>query len=342
MAGVTIGGLNITNPLALSSNSGGSSAKSAAAPADNGVFWQGADGNVYVKGSQGTNAAGAFNGDTSNYWTGKGYSQIADPNAPAGSTNTNSNNTANNSSTASTATLSPAAIAAAIAAMVNQQQTEQNQYNSAQSGNAASDAQQAADEQLQVQNNTGARANAIQNAEQAAATGNQGLKAVLASLGALGGTGQILAGRAVADSANNNIGSADSTYTTNNQNIAAADAAYQTQKGARDQALQQALNTDQQNTSNSTYQNLINQAENIGDTNAVSQFLPKLVASTAPITPIGANPVIYNGANVGAYAPASSVNVTSAPSTPGAAASQTAAENAVTPVNSALYVNKTS
>lgn len=248
---------------------------------------------------------------------------------------------ATGSTTPATTTLSPAIIAAALASLVNNQATEQNQYNAAGASNAASDTQQAANEQLQVQNNTGSRANAIQNADQAAASGNQGLKAVLASLGALGGTGQVLAGRAVADSANSDIGNADNTYTTNNQNIAAADAAYQTAKGARDQALQQALTTDQQNTANSTYQNIINQAENIGDTATVNKYLPDLTGSTAPITPINANPVLYNGANIAAYAPGSSQTVTSAATVPGSAANTAAAENAVTPVNSALYTSKT-
>ena len=150
-----------------------------------------------------------------------------------------------------------------------------------------------------------------------------------------------MAGRAVADSANNDIGGANNTYTTNNQNIAAADAAYQTAKGSRDQALNTALTTDKQNTANSIYQNIIDQAQNIGDTKTAATYLPDLVGSTAPITPINANPVLYNGANVGAYAPGSSQQVTSAATAPGAAASQTAAENAVTPVNSALYTTKT-
>lgn len=53
-------------------------------PQNNGVFWIGADGKVYVKGGSGTNAAGAADGNTASYWTSRGFSQIADPNAPSG------------------------------------------------------------------------------------------------------------------------------------------------------------------------------------------------------------------------------------------------------------------
>ena len=44
-----------------------------------GVYWQGNDGKVYVKGAQGTNAAGNWDSNTSDYWFNQGYSQIANP-----------------------------------------------------------------------------------------------------------------------------------------------------------------------------------------------------------------------------------------------------------------------
>ena len=44
-----------------------------------GVFWRGADGNVWVKGHQGTNAAGGWNGSTSNYWRARGFVEIPNP-----------------------------------------------------------------------------------------------------------------------------------------------------------------------------------------------------------------------------------------------------------------------
>lgn len=50
-----------------------------AAGGGQGVYWQGADGKVYVKGSKGTNSAGAYDNNTQNYWNNLGYSEISDP-----------------------------------------------------------------------------------------------------------------------------------------------------------------------------------------------------------------------------------------------------------------------
>src|SRR6185369_6967456 len=48
----------------------------------NGVYWIGQDGNVWVTGDKGTNAAGSYDNNSDNYWSGQGYSRIQDPNAP--------------------------------------------------------------------------------------------------------------------------------------------------------------------------------------------------------------------------------------------------------------------
>lgn len=45
-----------------------------------GVFWVGGNGKVYVSGQNGTNEAGKFDGNTRNYWEGRGFKQISDPN----------------------------------------------------------------------------------------------------------------------------------------------------------------------------------------------------------------------------------------------------------------------
>jgi len=44
-----------------------------------GAFWKGADGQVYVKGADGTNSAGVWDANTQNYWASRGYEQIFDP-----------------------------------------------------------------------------------------------------------------------------------------------------------------------------------------------------------------------------------------------------------------------
>jgi len=82
-----------------------------------------------------------------------------------------------------------------------------------------------------------------------------------------------LAGRAVADSANGDIGTANQTYTTNNAAIQKAITDYTNAAAVRDAALQNSLTVDQQGTANTTYQNLINQAQNIGDTATAGKYL---------------------------------------------------------------------
>lgn len=45
----------------------------------NGLFWKGADGNVWVSGHNGTNSAGAWDNNTGDYWQSKGFALINDP-----------------------------------------------------------------------------------------------------------------------------------------------------------------------------------------------------------------------------------------------------------------------
>lgn len=70
-----------------------------------GAYWRGADGNVWVAGSDGTNKAGRFDNNTSSYWNSKGYKQISDPNAKSAKNNnddsTNTNSYVTNDSAAS-------------------------------------------------------------------------------------------------------------------------------------------------------------------------------------------------------------------------------------------------
>lgn len=56
----------------------------AAPQSGNGVFWLGEDGNVWVKGGQGTHSAGRWDGNTADYWMSRGFSHIANPNRSAG------------------------------------------------------------------------------------------------------------------------------------------------------------------------------------------------------------------------------------------------------------------
>ena len=312
-----------------------------------GVYWTGADGNVYVKsaGVTGANNAPVDNLGTSstplitdlNSYGAKG---IANPNPPA---QTNTNTASNN-----TPAVVAAAPAAAVAAPVNhtlgqstidgfnQSATDantqyQNQYNQAVKNNASADTTQQNQYNTQVQNNNEAHSTAIQNAEQAGARGDQGLRAVLASIGALNGTGQVLAGRAVSDSTNNDLGTSAQTYQTNDQSIQDANKKYAGDAVLRNNALNTALATDKQTANTKSVQDILNAANALGDKSTYNAWLPKLGTATAPISPLLSTPIAYGTPAYSNYASPSNLTVPSPSST---------VTSTTTPVNAALPVKK--
>jgi hypothetical protein len=314
----------------------------------NGDYWVGNNGQAYVKsagvqgaGGSGVDDLGANNpallADLGSY----GAKQITNPGNGTPAVKGNSLGSSSSSSTpAASSTVSPTLISSILASIANEISTNNSNAQNAKNANAGDDATEKNEVTTQTQGNTTSRAQAIQGAEQAAASGSKGLDAVLASLGALGGTGSVLAGRAVASTANGDIGGADSTYQTNATNITNADAAYQSAAKQRDVTLNNNLTADNQDATNAGDQNIINDAENIGDTATVNKFLPGLTASTAPSVQLAPSQLSYNAAPVSSYAPASGLTVSSTPTGGSQGASLTAAKQAVTPVNSALYVNK--
>jgi len=234
--------------------------------------------------------------------------------------------------------VSQATIDAIMHSIANSVAQNQQDFERASASNANDDAQAGIDHGNQVHTNTESRATAVQNAEQAAASGNQGLRAVLASLGALNGTGQQLAGRAVADSANNDIGGADQTFQNNATAIENANNTYTNAAHDRDATLAAHLRVDNQGANATGIQSILNDANSQNDTATYNRFLPQLVQATAPSAPIAATHSTFNPATVNSFAPTSKLNVTNAPVTNSAAASS----SSTTPVNSALYVKKTS
>lgn len=301
-----------------------------------GNYWVGSDGNVYVKaaGVSGANGAsvanlGANNSALTTDLKAYGATEVANPGSGAAA--------GTGGSGSSSTPVSQATIDAINASIANEIQQNQNAYNTAASYNTTQDQQDQIDNTNQVTGNKESRATAVQNAEQAAASGNQGLKAVLASLGALNGTGQVLAGRAVADSANNDIGGADQTFQNNATAIQNAQTAYTNSAAERDAALKTALSTDNQNAQSTGTQDILNDAQNAGDIATYNRFLPQLVQSTAPVQALTGSTTTYNPASVNSFAPTSGLTVTTQPSTNSAAA-----KSATTPVNSALFVKKTS
>lgn len=211
----------------------------------NGVYWIGKDGNVWVKGNQGTNAAGRADANTDNYWQAKGYELINDPSAAASSPASASSG--DGGASAKAAAAEAAKIAANTASRNAVQQgidslgTElntgygniDNDYNSLLSKYDKETAKnQAQYDSSTVQNNENLQ-KGKQNALTGAAQGYRGLRSTLASLGALGGDGAKLAGRAASTAANQDIGAAADTFATNAQNLDTAWGDYQDEDADR-------------------------------------------------------------------------------------------------------------
>ena len=103
------------------------------------------------------------------------------------------------------------------------------------------------------QNLTGNRQAALLQAAQ----GGQGLRAVLAAMGALNGTGSVLAGRAISQSANKDIGDAQNTFETNASSLQNAWADTEAQDKQRRAQAQTALEAAFNNNDTSFYNNKI-------------------------------------------------------------------------------------
>lgn len=307
-----------------------------------GNFWVGQDGNVYVKsaGVQGANGAPvdqigknnpALLTDLKSY----GASQIADPNAPPPAA-TGGGIGGGGGSTSGGGHLSQAVIDAVMQSIANNIAQNQGNYDTALKTNQANQANGDKQYDTDAVNNTEGRAKSIQQAEVAGAQGLQGLNAVLASLGALNGTGSILAGRAVANTTNNDIGSANQTFQTNDQTIKNARGAYDTGYNQENANLKTALDTDNKGATATGYQQLLDQANSIGDTALYSKFLPLAVGATAPTQAITANVIPVTQATTAAYGANSPLTVKANNSS----TNPVAPAAGLTPANSALSITK--
>lgn len=95
----------------------------------------------------------------------------------------------------------------------------QGEYDAMIGQYAAEEQQNASKYQNNAQTNESTREAQQQAALLAAANGGRGLYSTLASIGALGGTGKMLANRAVSNEANIDIGNANRTFDTNATNL---------------------------------------------------------------------------------------------------------------------------
>lgn len=276
----------------------------AAAPA---VFWVGADGNVYIKGANGVQNAGAVKNvydkgfDAANM-SGVG-TQIADPNVPKPQVQTV------DSSAAGSGTAAP------VFADKSNDIAQQNAGLGAvgtyvTSGQAAVDAalgalkgtydtETAAEKAKYGSNTDQNKVNLSKNQQTAlvnAAQGRQGLNGTLAALGALNGSGVVLANRAVQKGANEDLAGASDNYATNADALDTADAAFKTQDEARRKQAENDATTAKtkvQNTGLTSqlgyYQNLSNDYAAEGDSgnatkysSLASSLFPEIARTSVP------------------------------------------------------------
>jgi hypothetical protein len=206
-----------------------------------GVYWVGADGNVYLKGAGGNGASVTnlgLSGNVKQSQLGGAY-EINDPNPPKSPTAALTSSSSGTGYTDETSDI--ASNQAGLNALGAGLTTENNSINSKIGG---IDALYAGDLGTAKNNyTTESQANtddlqsnkevALQNAVQ----GRQGLYGTLASLGALNGTGLVLANNAVAKGANEDLATAANNFSTNKDSL---DTAYNTYTTEEQNAKKQA------------------------------------------------------------------------------------------------------
>lgn len=228
----------------------------------NGVYWIGRDGNVYVKGGKGTNAAGRADGNTDKYWQSRGFSRIDDPVPPKPGADTPANTQQRAQQTAPVgggggdggggyvAPPKPdkshsialnqaglgqadASLAAANNAVTGTFGNLVGQYDAdAASANKQYGDQSTSNQQSYQKNKQTAYVNAAQ--------GRQGLFGTLSSLGALNGSGIDLANRAVQKGANLDLSGAADNFGTNQQTLDTAIGEFREEDTRRRKEAEQA------------------------------------------------------------------------------------------------------
>lgn len=323
------------NPLYTPPKPAPAPAPTAPKAANNGVFWVGSDGKVYVKGGQGTNAAGTADANTAAYWGGKGFTQIDDPNAPAPRDTVNtvvsgggsaapvlpdkSNDIAQQNaglnSVGTYVTTGQSAVDAALAALYGTYDTE------------------AGNEKTSYTTNTDQnKVNLSKNQQTAyvnAAQGRQGLTGTLASLGALNGSGIELANRVVQQGANEDLAGASDNYDTNAHSLDEADAAFKTQDKERRDAAKTAAEQAKTKVKNTGltqqlgyYQQLSNDYADEGDKGNASKYsdlasslFPEIARTSVPDSAPTYSAATYTAPALASYLAGGNTQVQTTPAT---------------------------
>lgn len=321
---VQLGGLSINNPLALTPNTP-QPAAAPKAPSPAGYFWKGTNGQVYVQGSKGINAAGAWDPNTVNYWSSRGYVHTPDSpgqQAPSGQSQTSGYGTSTNYSTAgggassaptyedktNDITLQNAGLGQVDATQnsgikaiedawskINGQYEDDLNTAGTQYGNETTD------------NNKDLQTNK-QTALERGVQGRQGLFGTLASLGALNGDGITLANRAVQKGANEDLTTAANTYATNQNALDTGYNAYTKQEKRLQTNAETAKNNNEEQVRNDAAKsrqqyltNLANDYQLEGKTSQAKDYASQAAALFPSIA--GTNvPTISLGYSGGSYA----------------------------------------
>lgn len=191
--------------------------------ANNQVYWVGQDGNVYLKGSDGsTKNVGAPVNLQDNGFDSQGFSaeatRINDPNPianPDPRLKATTNDGATIKDTAAARNATQVSIDSLDAILGNAKSGADGEYNSVTDAYNTEDAANLEKYKGDIQKNEINHDANTQASLLGAARGSRGLYATLASLGALNGTGRTLANRAVASEANSDLGAGDKSFDTN-------------------------------------------------------------------------------------------------------------------------------
>lgn len=277
--------------------------------ASKGVFWIGNDGNVWVKGDRGTNSAGKVDSNSIQYWLNQGYDAIANPGNPNPGNKTPGDFGDQNTGTGGgggTQYANTDAARARIQANLNaldgllaaQNATARGEYDTLLNQYNTEDARAKQDYERQTQTNVDARSRGLQGAYTAATQGSRGLSGVLASIGALSGTGVDLANRAVAQAANTDIGNVNDNYTTNATNLNTAWTRTKEDQDRRRRAAETALKNARLKNAADIAKQRIDLYSQLGDKYADAGMFDQAKSTSAKIDPYYS--IINKGAKVAA------------------------------------------
>lgn len=301
-------------------------------PGQNGAYWVGADGNVYVKGSQGVNAAGKADANTNYYWSSRGYAGINDPNSGSGSSAPSNPNGGGSGAPALPDKSNDIALQnAGLNSVDTQTSAGMASIDKALSGLFGQYDNETNTNEGSYKTNSDQNTNNLQKNKQVAlvnaAQGRQGLFGTLSSLGALNGSGIELANNAVRNGANEDLSNAADNYATNASSLDTSIGAYRQADKERRQLNQGAADNAKINVTNegskskqTYYSNLANDYSAMGNgdeakryTGMAADLFPSIASTSVPNANISYTGAAYTPASLASYLAGSnntSVNVT--------------------------------